>query len=716
MIFEKLVLRDDPLFGNAEIEFKPGVTVVYGLNKLSTASRNGNFAGKSYLLSQVPETIWDTQVVGTREDKNKLGKRELYVRIGDNRYCFSKGTKQEVSLNGNLLFKNVRDTKAWVSSLPISEDEFLGLYYLDSRRMHPLVMGTSSERAAYLTKFFHLDRIDAERKLINARLSEIKGLRAKLEEVESSIQTLRGNRPAGTKIDVKSMSLRLAQYQKKQRRFSLWQRASDLAVSLRPQLRAVRDILDLTDPEQLSTKNIRALIKSAKAALNDDLQVLKTARAYEEYKKQRVAYDKATAKLTPKQLEALPRIEELRKAYQKYQALDLPDVPAPPTPPKPVKDTKANIEELRASVDRLQHELDHANKFKRGVCPTCGSAVKARPKDKIKEELRPLLKKLESAKRKRAEFNQYQEDMVDYKLELRKWKGAKLEHTKINKKKKLLRKDAQLYKALRNIPEKPAPFHGKKLQLEVVESMVDRDKEVLYALTQVLPNVKLLRALSNPPKDFSKKIEKLHEALARASAEATARASYRRQMKELLARRESLAESLRDEPALQLLAQAYNEKGMKRLAIEAVTSLLEQQLNKYSPMVFPDNYKFSAHWEKSKLSIQCHRPSGKVKTTDVRKLSGAESRLFTYLLVFAQLQFVPKQSRSNLMILDEPTTNMHPETAESFKSALKLLQSIIPSIVVITPQSSEFYDGARSLTVVRSKGISKIVEGHPQTL
>src|SRR5690606_30805286 len=99
--------------------------------------------------------------------------------------------------------------------------------------------------------------------------------------------------------------------------------------------------------------------------------------------------------------------------------------------------------------------------------------------------------------------------------------------------------------------------------------------------------------------------------------------------------------------------------GMKRMAIEAVSNLLAQQLNKYSPLVFPNRYQFSIQWDKSKLSILCHRPEGKVKVTDVRKLSGAESRLFTYLLVFAQLQFVPKGQRSNLMVLDEPTTNMH---------------------------------------------------------
>lgn len=716
MKFEKLVLKDDPLFGDAELKFEPGITVVYGLNKLSKASRNGNFAGKSYLLSQIPEIIWENPVLGTREDRNQLGTRDLYMRVGKSAYRLSRSKKLQVFKDDQLLFKNVKDTKQWVSSLPISENDFLGLYYLDSRRQHPLVMGTSSERSAYLTKFFNLDRIDVERKLINAKLADLKTVKAQAQELQLSIDALKVSKPPSVKIDVEELETRLGKFQKKQAKFLRYQRARDFALAVRQQLRTLKDSVDFTD-KQLTRKNFKILRQQAVEALVEDKATLKMARAYETYKQQLEAYEQATSNLTDKQRQALSSRLKYRKAYEKYKVLDPIDPGKKPKKPEVVEQPKHDLAELEIKVRELQHELQHTKKFKKGKCPTCGSRVRARSVELINKELKRAKKILGQAQALQDEYEEYVAASASYRRDYAEWKAASAKFEEDKTKKKKLRAKALIYKAIKDVPECPAPFTGKKLQLEVVERMVQVAQSKIEAIDQLLPNLKLLRALlADAPKDHTKKVEVLHQQLATVKANQQAYSAYKRQYKTLVHRFDKLQRQLADEPALQLLAKAYNEKGMKRMAIEAVTKMLAQQLNKYSSLVFPDNYRFSITWEKSKLSILCHRPTGKVKTTDVRKLSGAESRLFTYLLVFAQLQFVPKQQRSNLMVLDEPTTNMHQETAESFKSALKLLHTVIPCVIVITPQSSEFYDDARALTVVRSKGKSRIVEGHPQTL
>lgn len=717
MRFKRLTLKDDPLFGDTSLEFEPGITVIYGLNRLSKASRNGNFAGKSYLMSSVPEVIWEQPVVGTREDRNRVGTRELEVTIQGKDYVFSRGSKLQVYEEGVLKFKSVRDTKKWVEGLPISESDFLGLYYLDSRRTHPLVMGTSSERAAYLTRFFNLDKIDAERKLIAARLSGLRTLKAQAEEVESALAALAENKPLSVEVDIDELKSRLKSLRRKQEKYLEFRRALEFAKAVAPQIRVLRDLIDFGDPSSLTEKVFRKARKAVASSLDEDSQTLKEARAFAVFTEQLRNYDKAIAGLTEEQKGALSKRLKYREAYEQYITLDPVSPGERPKKPKAVSRPTADIPALELRARELRHELEHATKFKSGKCPTCGSSVKARATKLIKKDLKIIEVELTAVRKQESAYRDYRDSMEKYRANLSEWKEESKQYARDRKRKAKLKPRALIYKAIRDVPEMPKPFKGRKLQVEVVERMVADGKRKLEALDQLMPSASLLAALTEKePKDYSKRLRKLGDELSVARASMSARKAYNRQRRALQSRLEELQEQLQDEPALKILADAYNEKGMKRMAIEAVSNLLTQQLNKYSSVVFPSNYTFSIQWDKSRLSILCHRPEGKVKTTDVRKLSGAESRLFTYLLIFAQLQFVPKGQRSNLMVLDEPTTNMHPETAESFKGALTLLHTLIPTIVVITPQSSEFYDGAKALTIVRDKGKSKIVEGHPNTL
>ena len=123
------------------------------------------------------------------------------------------------------------------------------------------------------------------------------------------------------------------------------------------------------------------------------------------------------------------------------------------------------------------------------------------------------------------------------------------------------------------------------------------------------------------------------------------------------------------------------------------------------------------NWESSDIDILVHRRFGKrVETSDVRELSGAESRLLTYVMVLALMTFIPESKRSSVLIMDEPTANMSPEIIESFKQLLEVMATVIPTVVVVTPMPEEVYDGATCYTVVKRNGLSTIVEGHPSTI
>jgi DNA repair exonuclease SbcCD ATPase subunit len=183
---------------------------------------------------------------------------------------------------------------------------------------------------------------------------------------------------------------------------------------------------------------------------------------------------------------------------------------------------------------------------------------------------------------------------------------------------------------------------------------------------------------------------------------------------------EMRAELINEEP-LKLLVEAYSDKAMKRMAIKSVSTKLMHEINKYAKLIFPEDFDFGFSWESSKISLTVtrkYRQGKKVKTltSDVRKLSGAESKLYTFILVLAHLTFVPARKRSNVLILDEPDSNMSAETSEAFKKLLPILNKVIPSIIVITPRTEQRYEGAQEFTVLKEKGEAKIVSGHPSII
>ena len=52
-------------------------------------------------------------------------------------------------------------------------EEYETFVHIDTRVPHPLVMGSTSIRKEFFTKFFGLDKVDAERKLYLAELNKL---------------------------------------------------------------------------------------------------------------------------------------------------------------------------------------------------------------------------------------------------------------------------------------------------------------------------------------------------------------------------------------------------------------------------------------------------------------------------------------------------------------------------------------------------------------
>lgn len=727
--FDRLELEDTDLFKKAVFNFTPGLHVVYGLNKIRRNSRRGNGAGKSFLLSQIRDILYGTPVVGESKDRTRTGRRSLFITLNDKQYEWRRqGTKLSVLLNDRKVARTSKELKQWLSKFPLTLEDFNGHVYLDSRVSHPLVMGSSSDRKKFLTKFFNLDKIDTERKLIKAALDRLKDTKTQRDELLREYETTK--KMVAGKEKAKVLKARLEKLQAKLKKLQVRaekemhrRRVLDFVNSVQAQLALVKK--RTLSIKKLTKKKFRQSHEDARQSLRANELLLKDARAYEVWSETSRHYRKAVEKLseTTTTLYGKYGASEIKKKSEDYQELrekiaKLEEVEKPQKPQEVAK-PESTLGELNTKRETLQHQLEHAKKFGKGQCPTCGQDVKVKSPEKLQKQLRQLDQAIKAAE----DYAEYVQERKLYKKEREEYQSAQLQLETYKPALKSLKKWHTAYKELRDLPTPPEKFTGKKVETSVVQKMVDEDREVLNAFDLVAPNLSMILEFATmesleDQSDFMSKVEALTPKVAQVQADLEVVRTYRRRLNDMESRLSEMDEKLKDVPALKLLMEAYGDKAMKRMAIRAISSRLMKQVNKYASKIFAENFRFEMNWDTADLNILVHRINGrKTTTTDVRQLSGAEYRIFSCIVVMALLAFVPPSRRSSLMVLDEPMSNMHVEThQEEFCQLLDVMAKVIPTIVLITPDDSQQYPDAKCYTVVKRNGESNIVKGHPSTI
>jgi len=736
-------LKDTLLFKDLKFEIPKGISVIYGLNRTNgRKSMQANGAGKSSAFASIGEILYEEPIVGLKEDTVKQGTRGVRLMLNKKQVdVVRKNSKLEILINGKPKeFRKKSDGREWLKrNLPISQTEFNTYGFLDARVPHPLVMGSSTERKRFFTEAFGLDKIDIERRLFEAELAKLKRVRAAYKELKAVFDADRE----------KALS--------KEKRLSLEQRVREYEEELKDlndKNTRLQVISQLMAFEQSAIKQIKAfdtlcpnleefssLQEEIEKNLRDNKVKLRDAHAWADYQRDSRKYTKAIAALSDdasslikklglkkaikKCREAADELDELKSKLDRHQYLKDNEVSKPieleGRPPK------VGRKELQAQLESLEHRLEHAQKFNTGTCDSCGQEVKVKDPKKIKAKIADVERALDDW----AQIADYEEQSERYKEWRKEFKplNAEIEDIKQHLTKAKLHKT--IGKELRNLPEEPEPFEGRKLEVEVCERMVEEDKQQLQLLDFMQPNldtVASLRKLTDKQRNaaavaprLQQRINDVHEKLSKLKARLEVNEMVCSSLRSHRTRLEEMKAELVHEEHLKLLVEAYSDKSMKRMAIKAVSRRLMAEVNKYAKAIFPEDYDFGFSWESSKISLTVtrkYRQGKKVKvlTSDVRKLSGAESKLYTFILVLAHLTFVPSRKRSNVLILDEPSANFSAETTESFRKLLPILNKIIPSIVVITPRTDERYENAQEFTVLKEKGEAKIVRGHPQSI
>jgi DNA repair exonuclease SbcCD ATPase subunit len=763
----EISLKDVGPIKDATFKIKPGLSVVYGLNLASGKnSENGNAVGKSLLFSSLAETIRAVPIIGERSDRIQEGERgaawtshtgeDIEVRRSSN----GRGDKLELFENGaSKDFRTVAAGKEFIDKhWPLSDVDYSTYVHLDSRAPHPLVMGTSAQRKEFFTDFFNLNVLDAERKLYNAHLRELKEARAAYDEVNTQLASVQARRMSEEdrvkaendrdtiqdRISALEAKLTSARHVARLLEFGTRFSASiDRIEKEYPEfdekiIREAHEEISLqVSGRKIERKSKESELREVEAALinyaNYTRNIAKYTEAFEELSPEaRAVIDEHGLETALNQSgEAAQKAMKLKAQIDALnEQLDVLEAKLDEKLPPKVSAPEQDEEDLRVLERTYKHHLEHAEKFGTGVCDTCGQPVQTKNPEEVKGRLSAVREQLDQ----HALARKYADAVALRKEQTAKFNEMDDRAGMLGEERAKLIKVGKIFKELNSLPDKPEPFKGKtpseakpeslKKEIENIDREIEtlRDKETF--LGSVLPNIDTIidfRALTEEQKssvegmyELTEQVRNARELHAQALSKLSVEESLAQQVAELRARANELLEKLKEESRIKVLVDAYSDKNIKKLVVEKIGTRLMDLVNRYSQQVFEENYRFEFIWD-TEISLIAHRPNG--KTSDVRKLSGAESTLFTIILVCALMSFVPARKRCNFMILDEPTSHMSAHNKEILHNALKLLTGLIPSIIIVTPKMEERYYGAAEYTVVKGRdGISRLEEGHPDTI
>ena len=674
-----------PYHQRVDMPISKGVTVLYGKN--TVADNNGNFVGKSLLVRSLEELLYDPLV---RQDK-KVGSRYVTFQDGKREVSLeSEGSRVEVTVNGHARTQRKQSTnKELITKLwPLSQEEFSTYVYVDAAQAHPLVKGTSSARKSFFNSFFQLDKLDQQKKVFAARLLELKKVRAAAGEVERTYEEIRKN------------------LLPKEERLAYAEKVTELGAT-------VKDMLSKLDASETYRRLVAfkkvagAKLKKKARSIEDVKELIKTAQAgheaiaeYQDYVRDVRKYAEAV-----KGVDMTVPLRKLEKAYHEYHTLKRSRIEEVERPERveAVEDPEIDVEKVKLDLRQFQQHLALAAKSKGGVCYACGQKV-ALDKEALVRKSTKALGELRQAE----EYAEYLLEHAAYRKQVAEYKEAKTKGQEREERLATLEPLASTYERRRSLVE-PEPVEKPEGGVESLDELRQELEQAIF-LDEHAEDIEALKHLTPVEFDASK-LEGIQDELRSYQTKLDIHKSVAGRARQVKERLVELRSQLEDEPALELILEAYKDTAMKKMAVEAISARLMELINQYAAQVMP-TYKFQFVWESQSIHILAKRPEG---VSDVRKLSGAESMLFTIILILALLAFVPPSKRTNVLILDEPTASFSDQTINLFVGLLPHITNVIPSVIIVTPKKLRI-PGARCLTVVKGPKGSRLAKGHPDDL
>ena len=244
-------------------------------------------------------------------------------------------------------------------------------------------------------------------------------------------------------------------------------------------------------------------------------------------------------------------------------------------------------------------------------------------------------------------------------------------------------------------------------------------KQVVDAINPVLAKTRKV-----PEEDADKlkaRLSSLDKEYTNLSVKIARRDDARERHRDLTRKMEGLKASLPDAKVIPALVDAYGAKGLRLMALEGMAAAVSGNINKLTPFLYPERMAFGLSVGENRMDVVATRQDGRF--SDVRHLSGAESRVFSLLWLASTLPMMPDSKRCNLVVLDEFEAGLD-EVSRSLlvDEYLPKLQTMVPHILFVTPFDPVPGDGRRVLhggkigQEVRSKGNQELEHARPSIL
>lgn len=746
-----------------------GFVAIRGRNMDSQAIEgNSNACGKSLLFSTLPVVIFEAEPLAKAKNNKgtflaKKGKLTLNWTAPNGKKIEIQQTtsKYKVFIDGQDQKVDRQDVAKGIiaENFPLSRDEFYSFAYLNSYLEHPFQRATKAERMKYITDVFKLDLYDRLKAVFLRRLNEAKdaestattqaavldGVNVKLAKLDFTDDEKKAHDKLQKKVD------RLSQEEK-----GLQATARTLSVDLN----VAKSARSLTSSLAELPKEVMAVTK-IKREISNTLDWIDSLKRYAEYeevlaeyieqKKKREAkvaklkaelkgetsikaIQKAHTKLVEREEQLKADIDSYQEFLDSFWALsdDITKLASKfekTTKPDISKKAIADLETYAKSFIRIYNKLhDHDGT----ECPTCGSEIdmklmadqyKKAKKDlaecesatayyEMRSELKSMREELKRMFKEREPDPKYIEKLekelksVTKKLDVLESQYSTLEEYAEAK--------ARL-DALREPKKVAKPKAGSVKKLKQFVDDLRTRQRLEDALAELKVPSKSYKAIRSELDDCESQLQKLRKklnALAEESRDYKGRSTEFRvlnsQRKELEAKIKELQPLIDAKKVAECMCKAYSSNNLKVFAASRVLSKLQDQMNAYSHLVFPEpmHFELSAD-EKGVSALVTRLPQG--DTSDVAALSGAETNCFRLLWALSILPFIPDSCRPNFMILDEPDNSCSPAVREHIiKEFLPVLRDVVPNIYWITPLDADMFEDATVWTVVKKDGASTL--------
>jgi len=694
--FHEVDLTNIIYYKKANLKFEQGLTVIGGHNKNSgsqDARRNG--AGKSLLLTALPHLAFGDPM-GKKVNKHSLfsdkdAKINWDLSVGDNHWNITKHKTGSGTPKWTLI-KNGEDLEPRTSViaeqlvkelLPLNEEEFFSTVYVDSRRPNVMQTGTSANRINYFTDLFRLYDFDKVKRYFGSELKELTKKKAQVEVLQTTLEplewslTLNGEELATAVKEAKKRLRKVSRELRKVEHDIGEQKAYDKTSDLRE----AATCFNKNKYVRLAAKRERLMIYA------QDLTV------YEGYLGKKAAYltrvkasglsgknlIKAQAKEVSRWEQDLEDYGQLNGDYirnNKEWELHLNQ----PTlnrvkKPKEAKPTEA-LYTLRSKIGALVLDTDK--------CTECGQKIDA---VQNQEKHTKYLKKLKVLAKVNTEWLLYEEY-----LDLKKDKVRKPEDKLKPVEKPLkprcygldLRTPEPVVKpdAVVFTKQNEKEYAAQKGYAQACATLATLDLEGTGSSTEALTKIKV--ALEEQQVAAQNKLDAVTSQLIQYEQVAPL-------AQKTEATLQDLTKDLENLDLFSVVESAYGSKGLKLMVMQSLSNKIVETMNLHAHRLSSEKLTFSINVGINNFEILVKRADG--RESDVRFLSGAESRIFTLLWLIAILPLIPSECRSDLIVLDEFEAGLDQVTRDLLLTEfLPSLLTIVPKIVFITPNEVDFGD------------------------